>query len=221
MNSVIGQILPLAVAVALSTVPVIAAILIVLSPAKPLVGLALLIGWTAGVAAIVTVFTIGFQLIPSSARSRDDTVVGVVRILLGVALIAVSIAKWRRRNHERTVDTPKWMRALGRINALGAFGFGFVLALRPKNLILSLAAAIVIGDASLTVTDGLIVIGIFTLIGISTVAVPIVAHLSAPEKTQGPLGAVRDWIVANNVTMILVVVILTGVVIIGSGIAKL
>ena len=220
MTSVIGQILPLAFAVALSTLPIIAALLILLSPAKPLVSIALLIGWATGVAVVLTVLTIGIRLIPSNSPPRDDTVIGIFRILLGAALIVSSIVAWRRRS-QQVAETPRWMSSLGRIRPFGALGFGFALALRPKNLILSVAAAVIIGEASLKVPDAAVVIVIFTAVGISTVAAPIIGHFSAPEKTQAPLDAARNWITKNSATLMLIVAIVIGVVIIGSGIAKL
>lgn len=221
MTSVIGQILPLALAVALSTIPIIAALLILLSPARPLVSVALLIGWATGIALVLSILTIGVRLLPSTSPPRDDTVIGLFRILLGAALIASSIVAWRKRSHRAATATPRWMDALGRMRAAGALGFGFALALRPKNLVLSVAAAVVIGDASLKAPDVVVIILVFTVVGISTVAVPIVGHFSAPEKTRPPLDAAREWMTNNSATLMLIVAIVIGVVIIGSGIAKL
>lgn len=220
MTGVLGQILPLALAVALSTIPIIAALLILLSPARPLVSVALLIGWAAGIALVLSILTIGVRLLPSTSPPRDDTVIGVVRILLGAALIASSIVAWRKRPH-RAAESPRWMDALGRMRAVGALGFGFALALRPKNLILSVAAAVIIGDASLKAPDVVVIILVFTVVGVSTVAAPIVGHFSAPDKTRPPLNAARDWMTNNSATLMLVVAIVIGVVIIGSGISKL
>lgn len=221
MTEVIGQILPLALAVALSTVPIIAAILILLSDAKPLVSVALLVGWAAGMTLVLTVLTLSFGLLPASSPPRDDTVVGVFRIALGVALILYAVATLRGRLTRPTSETPRWMGTLGRLNAWGALGFGLALALRPKNVILSVAGAVVIGDASLGVGDAALVIAVFTIIGVSTVALPIIGHFSAPEKTRNPLDATRAWIITNSGALMLLVAVLTGVVIIGSGIAKL
>lgn len=220
MTSVIGQILPLALAVALSTLPIIAALLILLSPAKPLVSIALLTGWATGIAVVLSILTIGVRLLPSTSPPRDDTVIGVFRILLGTALIVSSIVAWRTRS-QRPTESPRWMNALGRIRTLGALGFGFALALRPKNLILSVAAAVIIGDASLGVPDVVVIIVVFTVVGISTVAAPIVGHFSAPEKTRAPLDATRDWLAKNSATVMLGVAIAIGAVIIGSGVSKL
>ncbi|GGE90666.1 GAP family protein [Mycetocola zhadangensis] len=220
MTTVIAQILPLAIAVALSTVPIIATILILLSDAKPLVSIALLIGWACGMAIILTALTIGVALIPAATPARNDTTVGVIRIVLGTALLIYSIGKWRTRSKGPSA-APRWMDALGRITSGGAFGFGAALALRPKNIVLSFAGAIVIGDASLPMGDVFIVVLIFTLIGVSTVAAPIIGHFSAPEKTKQPLDATRNWIVRSGSSLMLAVALMVSAIIIGSGIAIL
>ena len=220
MTTVIAQILPLAIAVALSTVPIIATILILLSDAKPLVSIALLIGWACGMALILTVLTVGIALVPASTPARNDTTVGVTRIVLGTALLVYSIFKWRTRTKGQTA-APRWMDALGRITTGGAFGFGAALALRPKNIVLSIAGAIVIGDASLPIGDVFIVVIVFTVIGVSTVAAPIIGHFSAPEKTKHPLDAARTWIVKSGSSIMLAVALVVSAFVIGSGIAIL
>lgn len=220
MTGVIGQILPLAIAVALSTVPIIAAILILLSDARPLVSIALLIGWACGMALILTVFTVGVALIPASAPARNDTTIGLTRIVLGTALLIYSILKWRGRT-KGPQTPPRWMSAIDRITPIGALGFGAALALRPKNIVLSIAGAVVIGDASLPAGDAVLVIVIFTLIGVSTVAAPIIGYLSAPERTQHPLDATRALIIENSGTIMLVVALMVSALLIGSGIANL
>jgi hypothetical protein len=221
MTEAIGQILPLAIAVALSTVPILAAILILLSDAKPVVSIALLAGWAVGVASVLALLAVGFGLIPASFLRRNDSVVGIFRIVLGSALLVYPVIAWRRRRSRQPSELPHWMSTLGRINPWGALGFGLALALRPKNVILSVAGAVVIGDASLRVRDTAIVIGIFTIVGVSTVALPIIGYLAAPEKARNPLNVTRTWLVTNGGILMFVVSLLAGVVIIGSGIAKL
>lgn len=220
MTSVIGQILPLAIAVALSTVPIIAAILILLSDARPLVSIALLVGWACGMALILTAFTVGVALIPASSPARSSTTIGVTRIALGTALLVYSILKWRGRTRDAT-HTPRWMEALNRITPIGAFGFGAALALRPKNIVLSIAGAVVIGDASLPTGDAIAAIAIFTVIGVSTVAAPIIGYFSAPEKAKRPLNATRTMIISNGGTIMLVVALMVSALVIGSGISRL
>ena len=56
---------------------------------------------------------------------------------------------------------------------------------------------------------------LFTAIATSTVAIPVVAHLVAPARIGGPLEQLRKWLVANNVTIMVVVLLVFGIVLIG------
>jgi hypothetical protein len=59
------------------------------------------------------------------------------------------------------------------------------------------------------------------VIATSTVAVPVVAHLVAPERMRGPIERLREWLVENNVTIMVLLLFMIGVVMIGNSIASL
>jgi Sap, sulfolipid-1-addressing protein len=92
-------------------------------------------------------------------------------------------------------------------------------AVVPKNLLLALSAGVIVGEAGLRVGQASVVIIVFTLIATSTVAIPVVAHLAAPGRMRGPLERLREWLVVNNVTIMVLVLLMIGVVMIGNGIA--
>jgi hypothetical protein len=100
-------------------------------------------------------------------------------------------------------------------------------AVVPKNLLLALSAGVIVGEATTggppTLSGGqaAVVILIFTVIAISTVAVPVVSHLVAPARTNGPLQQIREWLVDNSVTIMVVVLLVIGVVMIGNSIESL
>lgn len=56
MGTVLGELLPLAVGVAVSPVPIIAVILMLLAPRAGGTGQGFLLGWVAGIVAAVVVF---------------------------------------------------------------------------------------------------------------------------------------------------------------------
>ena len=58
MGTAVGEILPLAVGVAISPVPIIAAILMLLSPQAKSTSLGFLVGWVAGISIAIVVFTL-------------------------------------------------------------------------------------------------------------------------------------------------------------------
>jgi threonine/homoserine/homoserine lactone efflux protein len=96
----------------------------------------------------------------------------------------------------------------------------FLSAVVPKNLLLALSAGVILGEAARSVGQMAVVILIFTAIATSTVAAPVVAHLVAPARVSGPLEQLREWLVDNNVTIMVVVLLVIGAVMIGNGIAS-
>src|SRR5215204_1252750 len=64
MTSVVGEILPLAIGVAISPIPIIAAILMLLSPRAKSMSVAFLIGWIVGIVVAVAVFTLLSSVLP-------------------------------------------------------------------------------------------------------------------------------------------------------------
>ena len=75
--------------------------------------------------------------------------------------------------------------------------------------------------AGLSGSDAAIVIAVYTIIGASTVAVPVILALADPKGMQPRLIAMKDWITRNQGTVTALILLLVGVVIIGMGLAAL
>jgi len=61
---------------------------------------------------------------------------------------------------------------------------------------------------------------VFVLLAASTVLVPVVGYLIASARMGGPLDSLRGWLVANNATIMAVLLLVIGVSVIGKGIAS-
>jgi hypothetical protein len=72
MNGVIGEILPLALGVAISPVPIIAAILMLLSPKAKGTSVGFLGGWVLGIVVAVVPFTLLASVLPEAGRQHLD-----------------------------------------------------------------------------------------------------------------------------------------------------
>ena len=66
--SVIGDILPLALGIAISPIPIIAAILMLLSPKAKGTSVGFLLGWVLGIVVAVVLFTLLASVIPERIR---------------------------------------------------------------------------------------------------------------------------------------------------------
>ena len=165
MNQVIGEILPLAVGIAISPIPIIAAILMLLSPRAKGTSIGFMIGWLAGIVVAIVVSSLLSSVIPPETGGRSP-VAGVIKIILGVLLLVLAIKQWRTRPAKGDqASLPKWMSAIDSMSAVKALWLGFLLAAaNPKNLVLAIAAGVVVGGAGLTVGQMAVVIMIFVLL---------------------------------------------------------
>lgn len=222
MNGVIGDILPLALGVAISPLPIIAAILMLLSPRARGTSVGYLLGWTLGVVVVVTIAVLVSGI--TSGESADPSpIVGVVKIILGVLLVVLAVGQWRKRPREGVAPAmPKWMTAINSLTPPKAAGLGFVLAtVNPKNFMLALAAGISIGSAGLSVGQQVGAGAIFVVVSILSVAGPVIGFLIAGERLRAILDDVRSWLTTNNSVIMGVLLLVLGVVTIGHGIGGL
>jgi threonine/homoserine/homoserine lactone efflux protein len=222
MGAVIGDILTPALGVAISPIPIIAAILMLLSPKARVTGTGFLLGWVLGIVVAVTVFTLLSSVLPDGEAEGGQPVKGVIQLVLGALLLLLALRQWRGRPKPGVEpEMPKWMRAIDTITFPKALGLGFLLsAVNPKNLLLAASAGVTIGAAALDTGSIVIVIAVFTVIAASTVLIPVVGYLVAAEKLRGPLDVLRGWLAKENAVIMAVLLLVIGVSLIGKGIGS-
>lgn len=222
MNGVIGDILPLALGIAISPIPIIAAILMLLSPKAKGTSVGFLLGWVAGIVVAVVLFTLLASVIPQNDSGASKPVAGVIKLVLGVLLLLLALRQWRSRPKAGEEPAlPKWMSAIDTMNAGKGAGLGFLLsAVNPKNLLMAVAAGTTIGSAALSGGEQAVAIAVFVVIAACSVAIPVIAYLVASKRMAGPLESLRKWLVHNNATVMAVLLLVIGVVVIGKGIGS-
>jgi Sap, sulfolipid-1-addressing protein len=223
MSTAIGELLPLAVAIAISVSTIITTVLMLLSPKAKSRTVGLLVGCVVGVAGAVALFALLPGLLPSQDSGGSSLAGAVIKMVIGVLLVVLALRQWRGRPAEGDqVELPKWMARVDSMMPGKALVLGLLLsAVVPKNLLIALAAGVIVGEAGLSVRQASVVIVGFTAIATSTVAVPVIANVVAPSQTRGPFETLREWLVQNNVTIMVLVVFVIGVVMIGNGVASL
>ncbi|KQQ93319.1 hypothetical protein ASF62_16630 [Leifsonia sp. Leaf325] len=222
MGSVIGDILPLALGIAISPIPIIAAILMLLSPKAKGTSVGFLLGWVLGIVVVVVLFELLSSIIPASDPDAAKPIAGVIKLLLGLGLLFLAWRQWGSRpQHGAEAALPKWMAAIDTMTTTRGIILGFVLAaVNPKNLIMAVGAGVTIGTAGLETGEIVVVTLIFVVIAAITVALPVIGYLAASSKMAAPLEALRAWLVQNNATVMAVLLLVIGVVMIGKGIGS-
>lgn len=222
MIHAIGSILPLALGIAISPIPIIAAILMLLSTKARGTSLGFLFGWLLGIVVAVVVFTLLSSLLPAAGDDSSNPTAGTIKIVLGILLLLLAVRQWRSRPKGDAEPTlPKWMAAIDSMTAPKALGLGFLLAaVNPKNLLMAVAAGVAIGSAGVTVGESVVVIVIFVVIAASTVAVPVIGFLVASARLAAPLQALHTWLLHNNAVVMSILLLVIGFVVIGKGLAN-
>ena len=148
-TAVIGEILPLALGVTISPVPIIAAILMLLSPRAKSTGVGFMLGWIAGIVVAVTAFTLLSSVLPENDPDAANPTAGWIKIGLGALLLLMAVKQWRGRPAAGEQPAlPGWMKAIDTMTPVKSVGLGFLLsALNPKNLIMAAGAGVIIGGA--------------------------------------------------------------------------
>lgn len=222
MLNVLGETLPLAVGIALSPVPILAVVLLLVAPNKGSAGSAFLAGRLLGVVLVVGVFAGLSDVIERSSGDPSPVVAGT-RIVVGVALAFLALRKWSRRpGTEEDPELPGWMSSIEDSTAGKGFRLAFLLSVaNPKELLLGVGAGFAVGSAGLPLGATMIAVLIFTLIACLTVVIPAVAFLVARERMLGPLQAARTLLIRHNVVIMSVVLLIIAAALIGGGISDL
>ncbi|MBC9935915.1 MULTISPECIES: GAP family protein [unclassified Leucobacter] len=222
MNLAIGETLPFAVAIAISPIPIIATILLLMSERARSLGLSFLGGWVVGIAFATMLFTLLAGVIPEQGDTGAKPVVGVIQLVLGLTLLLLAVKQWRSRPQAgEEPELPGWMAKIQTMKPLPVVGFAFMLAaVNPKNILMAVAAGTIVGQAGLSAGAGAATIAVFVVIAALSVCGPIVAYLVAPERAAGALDKLRIWLIANNATIMSVVLVLLGVQMLGKAIAS-
>ncbi len=220
MNQAIGESIIFAVGVALSPLPIIGVILMLLSRRSGANSLSFLAGWILGIAgALTAVIAIGSAIGLTSHNAQNGT--STFKVVLGVILLIMGVRRVRRHPASgETPKQPKWLQSIESITPGKALGTGVALAaINPKNLILIIGGGLAIaGAAHDTLTSEIIAGAIFTVLAASTVLLPVVAYNVARQPATKLLSSMRDWLATNANAVLGTVFALLGVLLIGKGI---
>jgi threonine/homoserine/homoserine lactone efflux protein len=218
VGALLGDVLPIALGIAASPFPIIPAILLLFTPRARATSSSFLLGWVVG----ILVATGAFALLAEVLDTRDQpaTWASWARIVLGAVLVVLGVRQWLGRRAKES--TPQWMQSLADATPGAALRLGLVLsAANPKILLLAAAGGLAIGSSDLASGGVALAVALFAVVASSTVAIPVLLYLILGERILGPLGAVRDWLQANNAAVMAVVIVVIGVLLLVKGLGGL
>ncbi len=193
----LSNLLPLALGVTISPIPIAAVILVMMSANGVQKGWAFLIGWTIGLIGILTVASSVFnKLSIAGAAGETGNTAAYFQMGFGVTLIILALRLWLKRPRKgEVVQAPGWMQSLNRIGFLGSLGVGlFLVVANVKNLPISVSAASMIASHS----SKWVSVCCFTMIASLGVLVPVVVNQLGGEKTAAILQKWKLWLNTHN-----------------------
>jgi Kef-type K+ transport system membrane component KefB len=97
MGQAIGDILPLAIGVAISPVPIIAIVLMLGTPRARGNGIAFAIGWVAGLTLAGAIMLAIASGNATTGSGEPETWVSLLKVVLGTLFLLLALKQWRGR----------------------------------------------------------------------------------------------------------------------------
>jgi threonine/homoserine/homoserine lactone efflux protein len=218
MTQAIGDLLPSAIGVALSPLPIVAVILMLGTERARRNGPAFAVGWVAGlvIVSVIVLFVAGDADDPDSTTS---TSINWLEVGLGVLFLAMAVRGWRSRpKHGEEIEMPKWLATVDAFTPAKSLGLGVGLsAVNPKNLALTAAACASIAQTGLSGGESAAAVAVFVVIASVTVVGPVVFYLLATDRAAGPLASLKEFMSRHNAAITMVILLVLGAKLLGQG----
>jgi threonine/homoserine/homoserine lactone efflux protein len=220
MNAVIGEILPLALAAGLSPIPLIAAVLLLMSGRRSS-GAWFAAAWFTGTLAVVAVGVAAAGALSAADSTTTRPIVAWAKIVFGLVLLALAVRKIRSARTGGGA-LPGWMSGLETAAPPRAAVLGLLLsAANPKNALLGLAAGLTIGTGSSEAGAVWALLAGYAIVATLGVGGLVVWTLLAPASSARTLTEVRRFLTRHNAVIMALLLIVFGVVLVSDGIRAL
>jgi threonine/homoserine/homoserine lactone efflux protein len=223
MADAIGQVLSLAVGVALSPVPIIAVVLMLGTARARANGPAFVLGWMLGLGVVGTIVLVAAGSANASEDAEPADWVGVLKLVLGLLLVLIAVRQWRGRPRAgEEAAMPKWMRAIDTFTPMRSFAIAVALSgINPKNLLLTVGAAAAIAAVGASTADEAVALAVFVVIGTLGTGAPVVIYFALGRRATRILDELKTWMAGHNAAIMAVLCLVIGAKLIGDGITAL
>ena len=223
MGQGISEVLPFAIGIAISPIPIIAIVLILFSDRVRVNGPTFLLGWMLGLAVVGTVVYFVSDAAASNTSSTPSDSVSWGKVALGALLLGLARRNYAKRPKPgEPVVLPKWMATVESITPVRAFGLAIVLSVvNPKNLALALGAAAGLGQLGLDTSDAIVALVVFVVVSSASILFAVGYELIGGERATATLDHLRTWMTEHNSAVMAVLFLVFGVVLISQGLGLL
>ncbi len=206
----LGLSFPIALGIAASPWPIIALMILLLTPKSISNSYAFLLGWFVGLMGV------GLLVLHSPGLSTDagepSKLMGWIRLGLGATFLIFSLLLVRDmiQNKDRP-DTPKWIEKVDSYGFFQALMIGFMLSgLNFKNASMVVTGAASIGSSGLSNQQELVVLFLFCVICSIGVLLPHTIFVLFRKKAERIFGKLKFWLLKNRVLILLLILVVFG-----------
>ena len=152
---------------------------------------------------------------------RSDTLSVIFFLIFGLLLIFLAIRTYFGEDDPDT-PPPKFMTILDRLGPLKLFGLGIAVCfVQPRFLLLILAGAAIISEASLPISESFIAILVLALLMVWVMIIPVIVFLVMGKRRKDAMQFMRDWLILHQRIINVVVMAFFGIVMIFLGLNHL
>lgn len=210
----IATLLPVAIGFALSPAAIIELILVLFSKRRVTNSIAFVVALVVMASAALVLGALGSSSSGGSGGGTS-TVASWVFVVFGLLLVVMGVSNWRKRSDTSEPAVFQAIATMGPV-AVALLSLG-VTFLNPKNLPLLLSAGATIGSTDAPWLAG----ATFLLVGTLPYTGAMLYSLLGGDHSAATLERLRDWLVANNRTIMAVLCSLLGILLLVKGIAAL
>jgi threonine/homoserine/homoserine lactone efflux protein len=217
MAEAIVEILPFALGVFASPLPVILAILLLFSAHPRATSASYVVTWVAG----LTLLTVAFTLLAGVLDAGRGTPAWVtwVRIGLGALLLLAGVRQWLARAAKAA---PPWLAMVMDADPRRAVRFGLLMSVaNPKEILMAAAAGLTLGATAAGAAATTVALLVFVVVGAASVVAPLLVFLIGGRSALDALARAREWLQRNNAAVTAAVLVALGAWLVLGGIAKL
>ncbi len=218
-GSILTELIPLSLVVALSPLSIIPAVLVLASPRPKPTGLAFLAGWLLGLAGLTGLFLELSDLV-GGIGAEPPNWASWLRVAVGIALIVFGAYRWLTR--KKSEHMPAWMTRMSTLTpAKAAVTAAALTVANPKVLFICAAAGLAIGSSGLEAPAVWVADLWFVVFAASTVAVPILGYAISGRRLEPSLNRLKAWMERQHATLVAAILVVIGLLVLYKGIHAL
>lgn len=218
-----GQILPFAIGVAISPIPIIGVIVMLATPRARSNGPGFLLGWVVGLVVVGLVVLLVSAGAGADAGDQPADWTYALKLALGLLLFMVAFRQWQKRPRAgEEAGMPQWMQSVDHFTTGRSVALGVALsAINPKNLILTVGAAGAIAQTGYAEASQAVALLAFVVIASLGVAIPLAIYFLMGDRAELILADLKSWMTLHNAAIIAVLCLIIGAKLVGDAISGL